>query len=295
MRIVVLGANGQLGSRILARLLQEYPQAQVVGCVREKSIASVKGNAGFLQHLLPFNPFRDDWAALGKVDVLINCIGIIRETASLSFEQAHLGLTKLMLQHREQLGNPKLIQLSALGADPQSPSGFLRTKGQADALLLTQRATVVVRPSIVCTPGTMLSRKLQLVKKLCRFTGGLLLFPEQFLETKLQPVAVADLTALVSQLCLQREHPAVVEVAGKERYTLRQLLELVPTCRNILPLPQALFRMFSPLLYRLFPALIDKEQAVLLQHDNIAETDACEKILGRPMASTLPFWQQELA
>jgi uncharacterized protein YbjT (DUF2867 family) len=295
MRIVVLGANGQLGAPMLARLLRDYPEAQVVGCVREERLPEVKGNAAFKQHFIAFNPFTDNWARVGKMDVLINCVGIIRETEDLGFPKAHVGLTGLMLGHREQMGNPRIIQISALGADLNSPSNFLRTKGLADLKLLQHPDTVIIRPSIVCTPNTMLSRKLQLLKKLCCFTGGFLPFPERMLQTRLQPVSIEDLSELISRLCFRKDHPHLLEAGGKETYTLRQLLERVPTCRKILPFPQRLFDQLFPILSRLFPALLDKEQQLLLQQDNVADTAACERLLGRPMASTAAFWQGELA
>ena len=294
MLLVVLGANGQLGKPVLKQLLQDYPQAQVLGCVRAESLASMKRDVPLSQHLLPFNPFTDDWAKLGRVDVLINCIGIIRETAELGFMQAHLGLTKLMLQHREQLGNPKLIQLSALGAELLSPSRFLSTKAQADALLLQHQNVVVVRPSIVCTPNTMLSRKLQLLKKLCRMTFGILPFPERLLQTKLQPVLVEDLAELISRLCQQDHFLEIVEVGGGTIYSLEQLFALVPTCKKILPIPQPLYKVLLPVVTTLFPALLYKEQQVLLQQDNIADGRESERILGREMAGTSAFWRGEL-
>ncbi|WP_187263932.1 Rossmann-fold NAD(P)-binding domain-containing protein [Pontibacter beigongshangensis] len=294
MRIVVLGANGQVGSRVLNRLLQDYPPEQVVGCVRAERMAAMHGAAPS-NSLLPFNPFTDNWEKLGKVDVLINCIGIIRETAGLDFTVAHGDLTARMLQHRAQIGNPKLIQLSALGADPGSASKFLSTKGQADQELLQYPGTVVLRPSIVCTPGTMLSRKLQGLQKLCRYMGGFLPFPDTTLQTKLQPVAVEDLTELVSRLCVLHDHPPMVEVGGSDVYTVRELLEMVPACKRILPFPQTIFDHLSPLLRKFFPGLPDKEQQLLLQQNNVADTVACEKILGRKMASTSGFWQRELA
>ena len=185
--------------------------------------------------------------------------------------------------------------MSALGADENSASRFLRTKGIADEELLRHPDAVVVRPSIVCTPGTMLSKKLLLLQKLCRFSGGILPFPRRMLETKLQPVAVEDLAELVSCLCAIEPMPKVVEVGGKEVYTLRQLLTLIPACRKIIPFPQPVFDRLIPLLCRFFPSLIEKEQQVLLQQDNIAKTRTCERLLGRTMTSTLAFWKSELA
>lgn len=293
MRLVVLGASGQLGSRVLQQLRQDYPGDQVLGTVRVPARATAPGGAP-PKELLLFDPFGDDWARLGRVDVLINCIGIIRETPALDFTRAHLGLTSLMLQHRVMLGNPRIIQVSALGADVASSSAFLRTKGLADVQLLRQPGTVVLRPSIVCTPDTMLSRKLQLLGNICRFTAGLLLFPAQSLQTKIQPVAAADLTALVSQLCCH-SFTGVVALGGKETYSLKQLLRLLPTCRKILPVSQAWCNHLMPLLAQVFAALPDKEQQLLLQQDNVTDTAICEQILGRPMASTQAYWQEALA
>jgi uncharacterized protein YbjT (DUF2867 family) len=295
MRIVILGANGQLGTPVLNRLLQDHPGAQVAGCVRAASRAAVAGDAAFLPHLLAFDPFRDDWSRLGRVDVLINCIGIIRETPALDFARAHMGLTALILQHRALIGNPKLIQISALGADVNSPSGFLRTKGLADAALLKHPHTVVLRPSIVCTPNTMLSRKLQLIGKLCRRTMGVLPFPEHLLPTKLQPVMVADVAALVSRLCGLHAHAGLIEIGGKDIFTLRQLLEGLPACRKIIPVPRVLWQRILPLFTRLFPSLLDREQQLMLQQDNVADTGECERVLGRPVAATAAFWQAALS
>ena len=295
MRVVILGANGQLGTPVLRRLLQDHPGAQVTGCVRAASMADFAGDAACLQHLLAFDPFRDDWSRLGRVDVLINCIGIIRETPALDFGRAHMGLTALMLQHRALIGNPKLIQVSALGADVHSPSGFLRTKGLADAALLAQPRTVVLRPSIVCTPNTMLSRKLQLIGKLCRRTRGILPFPAHMLRTKLQPVMVADVAALVSRLCGLHAHANLMELGGKDIITLQQLLESLPACRKIIPVPQAWCERILPLLASLFPCLPDREQQLMLRQDNVADIGECERVLGRPVAATLAFWRAALA
>lgn len=293
MRLVILGATGQLGGAVLARLRHDYPAALVLGCARKEKLAALPDQDR--QQLLPFNPFEDDWKTLGQVDVLINCIGIIRETAALDFSRAHQGLTALMLQHRHQIGEPRILQLSALGACADSPSAFLRTKGLADLALLRHPGTIVLRPSIVCTPNTMLSHKLQQLGRWCCRTGGLLPFPAQMLETRLQPVAREDLVALIAALCLPGAYPTVVEVGGRETYTLRQLLEMLPACRKVIPFPQAWFAGLSLFLRKFFRALPDQEQQMLLLQDNVAETSACEQILGRRMAPTRAFWQQELA
>ena len=145
MRIVVLGASGQIGSVIYNGLKDRHV---VLGTSRKASADCVR-----------FDPFQDNWHVLGTVDVLINCIGQIEATSSSSFHHIHVDLTKRIIAHRQQIGNPTILQISALGASAAHNVEFLRTKGIADDLLLQHAETAVIRPSIVCTHRTMIVRK----------------------------------------------------------------------------------------------------------------------------------------
>src|SRR5205085_9465665 len=140
MRIVVLGSTGQIGSSIISNLRDDYPSSQIVACSRK----TIPGH-------FSFNPFTDNWEKLGKTDVLINSVGIIKENANFSFRKIHVGLTELILKNRNAIGAPRIIQLSVNGADASSKSGFLNTKAESDKILTDHENTVVVRPSLVCT------------------------------------------------------------------------------------------------------------------------------------------------
>ena len=203
-RIILLGASGQIGSFIYQYLKQNFPDIFIKACIRQ-----IPDKANAHAYTL-FHPFTDHWQQLGYADVLINCIGIIRETNNFSFEQAHTGLTKLILHNRQKIGNPKIIQISALGADPHSPVAFLSTKGRADELLLKCSNTCVVRPSIVCTADTMVAQKLKLLSRLSRYLMNYLPFPEHILQTQIQPIMPEDLAALIAKLCFTEDHPAII-------------------------------------------------------------------------------------
>src|SRR5687768_12716229 len=102
MKIMILGASGQIGSVIYGALKASN---NVVGTSRRQS-----------GEFLKFDPFKDDWSALGKCQVLINCIGQIEATSTFKFYKIHVELTQLMLKNRGLIGNPRIIQISALGA-----------------------------------------------------------------------------------------------------------------------------------------------------------------------------------
>ena len=86
-----------------------------------------------------FDPFTDDWSLLGRADAIINCIGQIEPTRTSSFYDLHVGFIKLMLNNRNKIGQPRIMQISALGAAPHHQVEFLRTKGIGDELLLQAR------------------------------------------------------------------------------------------------------------------------------------------------------------
>jgi NADH dehydrogenase len=288
-RICVLGASGQIGSVLMPQLTVDFPDAEVTGCVRKQVSPAAAGT------YLSFNPFKDDWRMLGKVDVLINSIGIIEQTADLTFEKAHEGLTRLMLANREKLGNPKLIQISVLGADAESHSAFLQTKAKADEILLKQFRTVVIRPSIVCTPGTVMVQKLRMLGRMSRLMGGYLPFPAQFTQTCIQPVLADDLAQLVSLFCATDQHPPLVEAVGSETYSLGQLIRYVGKRPIRLVLfPQTWFNALFPLGARLLSGLLNRSQLHLLERDNVADVKVFQELLGHPPGRTKHFWLQEL-
>src|SRR5688572_5343405 len=108
---------------------------------------------------LVFEPESDNWTNLGHVDILVNAAGIIHESKDAEFEKVHVQLVRKIIENRHIIGDPRIIQISALGADEKHPIAFLRTKGLADSILIKQADTVVLRPSIVCTSNALLVKK----------------------------------------------------------------------------------------------------------------------------------------
>ncbi len=182
-----------------------------------------------------------------------------------------------------------------LGADADSVSGFLRTKAVADAKLLTKSRTVVMRPSIVCTPNTLMVKKLRMLGKISRGLWGYLPFPSGFANTRIQPVMANDVAELVSVLCRHDQHPSLIEAVGPVPFSLRQLIGYLGNRRiRLLPIPQPLFNSLFNLGSLLFPGLLNEEQFQLLKRDNVVEVTAFQRLLGRLPADTETFWLREL-
>jgi len=281
MRIVLLGASGQIGTRIQKQLHADYPAAEIISCSRKKETG-----------LLSFDPFKDNWNRIGKADVIINSIGIIRETKNMSFSKAHVGLTHLILENRERLGHPRIIQLSVLGADRTSHSQFLNTKGEADLILLQHENTVVVRPSIVCTTHTMIVQKFKMLKKLSHFFMGHLPFPAAVLETKIQPIMGEDLASIISNLCINQAI-GIVEAGGPEQITLDELLRVFARIKPF-PVNQKLADRLIGFITILLPGIINRDQYFLLKANNVLFNHPSIIGVKNNFRSTREFWHKAL-
>ena len=282
MKIIVLGATGQIGSVIYNGLRQRH---EVVGTSRNHN-----------SDLAQFDPFHDDWSILGKADVLINCVGQIEARES-SFHHVHVELTKRIIENRDVIRAGKIIQISALGASAHHPVVFLRTKGIADDLLQKQTGTVVIRPSIVCTHRTMIVKKMLLLSSIGRSLFGVVPIPKGFLKTKIQPVMPQDLLDLVEKMFHDTTHQ-IVNAVGPEPITFEEIIKIMAKARNqrlrLVGVPKA----FTDVIVKSFigtvlPKIINSQQYQLLFEDNIDDVKVAEEILRRPMISTWEFFINE--
>lgn len=296
MHILILGASGQIGSPTLLQLARDFPAAMITGTSRSgKAPASYLGSNLRFQ---AFDPFLSDWAELGQADVMVNCIGQIKESPACSFEMIHSGITRLILQHREALGNPRIIQVSALGAGQHPTVPFLSTKYAADQLLLEAGEAHIIRPSIVCSPNTMLVRKIRQLDRIGKQLGGNLFVPTGFMEARIQPVLVTDVAALISAIVSKPNVPTVIEAVGPQEIAFGELVELIGTVRGKSLRRLTFSRQFAAFFVRyfiapLFPTLITWDQFLLLFEDNIGSQQPIQDVLRRMPTDTLPFWKQQ--
>lgn len=283
MKIIVLGASGQIGSALYHGLINSH---EVIGTSRKRA-----------NELIQFNPFADDWVVLGKADVLINCVGQIEATATSSFYHIHVDLINQIIANRGKLGNPRIVQISALGASSTHDVEFLKTKGVADDLLLQHLNTAVVRPSIVCTHRTMIVKKILMLLNLSRVMFGVIPVPKDFLKTKIQPIMPGDLIELVHRVCVS-EKVRIIEAVGIEALSFGEIFQLV--MKNVkrrfkvVEVSKAASDLVvKNILSRLLPRVINAQQYQLLFHDNVADVEPCTQLLGKKPKSCREFFEHE--
>ena len=214
-------------------------------------------------------------AVLARADAAINLVGLLYERGSQNFDRVHAGAARNIGEAAAAAGIARVVQISAIGAAPHSPSAYARSKAAAEAALHEAvPCAVVLRPSIVfgAEDGffNLFARIASLSPVLPLFGGG---------TTRFQPVYVDDVArAIVAALELPEAAGRTYELGGPRVYSFRQLMEIVRretrTRPMMVPVPFALARLKAFFLQFLPVPPLTPDQVRLLKIDNVVAPGA---------------------
>jgi uncharacterized protein YbjT (DUF2867 family) len=165
-----------------------------------------------------------------EVDAVINLVGILHSRPpagsapyGADFSHVHVELPKRLASACAAEGVHRFIHISALGADQNAPSMYLRSKAAGEAAALSQSsvATTIFRPSVV------FGEQDHFLNLFASLQKRLPVMPLACPDAKFQPVYVEDVArAIVQALDDRRTAGKVIELTGPKVYTLRELVEL---------------------------------------------------------------------
>jgi uncharacterized protein YbjT (DUF2867 family) len=154
MRILVLGAYGMIGAAVLSRLHRDGHN--LVGAGR--SIATATRRLPFAQwiaadfhHLLTQEAWRP---MLAGIDAVVNCVGALQAGSRDQLERIHEQAPAALFAACEDAGVRRVVHISAIGADANSPTEFGRGKAATEAALRASKLDwVILRPGLVLAPA----------------------------------------------------------------------------------------------------------------------------------------------
>ena len=296
-RTAVLGGSGFIGRYVVKRLAARG-DVVAVGCrnAEEAKFLRPMGEVGQVQ---PLNVAIDDGALLSALlagnDGLVNCVGILRESGSQTFERVHHTGPARLARFAREAGVERLVHISAIGADPRSTSAYARTKAAGEAAVRDAFPTVtILRPSIKYGPEDQFFN---------RFAAMAIIAPALPLigggETRFQPVYVGDVADAVIK-CLGDPATAgrTYELGGPKIYTFRELLELllreIRRKRWFIDLPFGIAQVQARLMSILPNPPLTPDQVELLRSDNIVSPGALNLaslgITPTPVEGILPTY-----
>jgi len=157
-------------------------------------------------------------------DAVINLVGVLHDgRGGRSFQAAHVELARKVVAACRESGIGRLLHMSALGSARDAPSRYLRTKGEAEAIVRESGlAWTLYRPSVVFGPGDSF---LNLFATVLKFSPVVALACP---GARFQPVFVEDVAAaFVKGLADLGSFGRSYDLCGPRVYTLRELVEYV--------------------------------------------------------------------
>jgi NADH dehydrogenase len=213
--------------------------------------------------------------AVDGADAVINLTGILYEKGKNTFERVHHQGAMMIASAAASAGVKRLIHVSAIGADPNSPSKYAQSKYWGEQAVREVFPNVtILRPSIVFGPEDNFFNLFASLGKTFPFLpligGG---------DTRFQPVYVGDVAeAAVMALEMKETARKVYELGGPRVYSFRELMELMRdvTGQNfkLINVPywaaniKAFFLEFMP------RPLLTRDQIQLLKIHNVATAGA---------------------
>ena len=274
--VTVYGGSGFLGRHVVRALAKRNYRIRVA--VRRPELA------GFLQplgrvgqiHAVQTNlrHARSVETAARDAQVLINLVGILYERGRQRFDAVHTyGAEQVALAANAH--GARMVHVSAIGADPNSPSAYGRSKANAEQLVIAaQPSTTIMRPSIIFGPEDDFFNRfaaLARISPMLPLIGGGL--------TRFQPVFVGDVAAAIADAVDGKTRPGTIyELGGPDVRTFKELMQFVLTTierkRLLVPLPFLVARMQAMFLQYLPKPLLTPDQVELLRSDNLVSESA---------------------
>jgi len=218
-RVLVLGGSGFVGRHVCEQLARlgwhiTVPTRRAVNAASVQSLpgltvieASVHSEAD-LARLMPGH------------DAVVNLVAVLHGSEE-RFENVHVDLPGKIASAMKKAGVQRLVHVSALGADPQGPSMYQRSKARGETVLHNAGLDLtILRPSVIFGAEDKflnLFADLQSVAPFMPLAGS---------GTRFQPVWVADVARAVA-VCLQKPDTIgqTFELCGPDVLTLGELVK----------------------------------------------------------------------
>jgi uncharacterized protein YbjT (DUF2867 family) len=294
MSICVLGGTGFVGMELVTRLARKghWVRVPTRGPTHGQRLAVLPTVERVTANV--HDP-RTLGQLLDGMDAVINLVGILNESGSATFQSAHADLAAKLVTAARGARVPRLLQMSALGADRErGPSRYLRSKGEAEEHLraATHLDVTIFRPSVIFGSGDSLTNRFA---ALLRLGSGVL--PLARSQARFAPVYVGDVAdAFVRALGDRRTFGATYELCGPQVLTLEELVRLTAAVAglpcHVLRLPDALGLLQAALLGLLPGKPLSLDNYRSLSVDSVCRENGCARlgISPRHLMAELPFY-----
>ncbi|MGC9418402.1 MAG: complex I NDUFA9 subunit family protein [Rhodovulum sp.] len=220
--VTIFGGSGFVGRYVARRMADAGWRVRVaVRRPNEAIFVRTYGAVGQVEPILCNIRDRDSVAAAVQgADAVVNCVGILNEVGRNTFGLVqHYGALHIA-EEAAKAGVERLVQISAIGADPKAKSAYAETKGRGEQAVLEQFPNaVILRPSVIFGPEDQFFNRFASMARFAPVlpvTGG---------NTRFQPVYVDDVAQAAVLGVTGQAKPGIYELGGPEVRTFAELME----------------------------------------------------------------------
>lgn len=278
--VTIFGGSGFVGRYIARRMAKEGWRVRVA--VRRPNEALFVRPYGVVGQVEPILAnVRDDAsvrAAVHGADAVVNCVGILSERGKNTFESVQADGAARVARIASEEGAGRFVQISAIGANPESDVQYADTKGDGEiAVLEAFPQAVILRPSIV------FGSEDEFFNRFAGMTRMSPMLPVVGANTRFQPVYVDDVAKAAVMGVLGTAKPGIYELGGPEIKTFRALMEqmlgvirrrrlIVSTPFWIASIMGGAFDLLQKVTFGVFHnGLLTRDQVKNLRSDNVVD------------------------
>ncbi|TQV83217.1 complex I NDUFA9 subunit family protein [Denitrobaculum tricleocarpae] len=276
-KVTIFGGSGFLGRHLVTRLARTG--WSILLAERHPSRAHFLQPLGDVGQIAAVAARVQDEARVAEVvagaDAVVNLTGILYESGNQRFDGVHTTGAANIARAAAGAQVKRLVQVSAIGADPDSEADYARSKGKGEeAVRQAFPDATILRPSIVIGPEDGFFNRFADMTRISPFLplvgGG---------KTRFQPVYVGDVAQAI-QMGLEQNGLVgqTYELGGPGVYSFKALLQMllkeIGRRRLLLPLPFAIASLQATFLELLPVPPLTRDQVRMLRSDNIVSEGA---------------------
>ncbi len=238
MQILVAGGTGFIGSSLCPELVDRGHDVTALSRSPGELPVDVEPAVGDVTEYDSVAP------AVEGHDLVINLVALSPlfepRGGNRKHEEIHRGGTENLVRAAEAADVDRFLQMSALGADPDGTTHYIRAKGRAEQVVAESGLDwVIFRPSVVFGDG---GEFVSFTKKLA--PPYLTLLPGGG-KTQFQPIHVDDLVPMLAEAVETDSHVGSrYEIGGPEQLTLAEVARLAHRAdgrpATVVPVPMSL-------------------------------------------------------